>query len=276
MIHLAILDVEGVIAGAGGSQYPWPLAEMAELRALLEELALPCVLCTGRQVPYGEAVIQALNLFQPLPETRRRHAATAAGVPLLGWPSILENGGYLYDPLAKRPLPHPALTPEALERLQQIRVEVLLPLMRATGAHLDAGKDHCLSINPPPAAPGSRERLPTAEFRPLVDQALAAFQDWVEVKHSASAIDITPRGVSKASAVRTLLAWTGLPPEAILGVGDTQADAEWLRLPGLAAAPANGRDALPGLDYYSPHESTAGLIDILHWARAGVRIGGLR
>jgi hydroxymethylpyrimidine pyrophosphatase-like HAD family hydrolase len=266
MLRLAILDVEGVITGAGGSQYPWPLAEMGELRALLEELVLPCILCTGRQVPYGEAVIQALNLFQPLPEAMRRHAQAVSGERLLGWPSILENGGYLYDPLAKRPIPHPALTRETVERLRQLRAEMLLPLMRATGATLDVGKDHCLSINPPPAAPGSRERMSTAEFRPVVDQALAPFQEWLEVKHSASAIDITPRAVSKASAVQVVLEWTGVGPKEVLGVGDTAADAEWLRLVGLPAAPANGRAALPCLAYYSPEESTRGLLDIFRWA----------
>src|SRR5947208_4247825 len=66
MIRLLVLDVEGVITLAGGSQYPWPLEEMLAVRRALATASFGCILCTGRQVPYGEAVIQALDLFRPL------------------------------------------------------------------------------------------------------------------------------------------------------------------------------------------------------------------
>ena len=69
--------------------------------------------------------------------------------------------------------------------------------MEESGAHLDVGKHFCLSINPPPLAPGSRERHATGDFLPVVEQALAPYRAEVEVAHSASAIDITPRGVSR-------------------------------------------------------------------------------
>src|SRR5207245_7524598 len=68
MIRLLVLDVEGVITLPGGSQYPWPLEEMLSVRRALAEAPFGCILCTGRQVPYGEAVIQALDLFRPLPQ----------------------------------------------------------------------------------------------------------------------------------------------------------------------------------------------------------------
>src|SRR5205807_4442000 len=122
---------------------------------------------------YGEAVIQALDLFRALPADAAAHARTGVAPALQGWPSILENGGYLYDPLAKRPVPHPAIAPETRRLLRAIRKEALEPLMEETGAHLDVGKDFCLSVNPPPVAPGSRERQATAAFLPVVQHALA-------------------------------------------------------------------------------------------------------
>src|SRR4051794_22653794 len=221
MIRLLVLDVEGVITLPGGSQYPWPLEEMLAVRRSLAEASFGCILCTGRQVPYGEAVIQALDLFQPLSADGAAPASRTGAPALQGWPSILENGGYLYDPLAKRPFPHPAITPATQRLLREIRDRVLDPLMEESGAHLDVGKHFCLSINPPPAAPGSRERQATAAFLPVVAQALAPYRDAVEVAHSASAIDVTPRGVSKASALRVVMEWTGLRREEVAGVGDT-------------------------------------------------------
>lgn len=267
VVRLIILDIEGVVTDAGGSQFPWPLREMAEARRLLEEAPVPCVLCSGRQVPYGEAVAQALNLFRPLSHEARTAAWERSAPELLGWPSVLENGAYLYDAVQKRPIPHPALTPERIQRLHTLRAERIDPLVARTGANLDVGKDFCISINPPPAGPGTRERQPTVAFRAVVEDVLADALDEVEIKHSASAIDITPGGVSKASGVRVAMEWTGLSPDEVLGVGDTIADQEWLAGVGWTATPANGRAALPGLKYYAAGDSTAGLIEILQRLR---------
>jgi len=273
MIRLLILDVEGVVVLPGGSQQPWPLEELLEVRRSLAASPLACVLCTGRQSPYGEAVIQCLDLFAPLPEAVRSGVRTRSGLDLLAWPSVLEHGACLYDPLAKRPSPHPALTPDRIEALQQLRAERLLPLARETGAQFEVGKDFCVSLNPPPVRPGSSERRPIGEFRLQVDQAVRGYEALVEVSHSASAVDLTPRGVSKASAVRLLLEWTGLAPEEVAGVGDTAADAAWLQEVGWRAAPANGREALPGLDYYAEAEVASGLLQILERLRACGYVG---
>jgi len=267
MISLVILDVEGVITRPGGSHQPWPLEDILEVRRFLEQSPLACSLCTGRQEPYGEAMIQTLSLFKPLPEPQRRRAMDISGQRLLGWPSVLENGAYLYDPIAKRPIPHPALTPERLRGLQRLQSEVLAPLVTDTGAQFEPGKDFCVSINPPLTGSGSGDRESTDSFRPIVEAAIWDYLDEVEIKHSASAVDITPRGVSKASAVRQVLEWTGLAPEEVLGVGDTRADEAWLEEVGWRAAPANGRDQLSGMHYYAPREVTQGLLDILQRAQ---------
>ena len=268
MIQLLILDVEGVITLPGGGQYPWPLDDLLAVRNFMKSAPLATVLCTGRQQPYGEAVIQALNLFTRLPEPVAARVRERGGPELTAWPSIMENGAYFYDPLAKRPLPHPDLTPERVQRLHRLRAEVLIPLAARTGAVVEAGKDFSASVNPPPLAPGSTERQPMEAFGAEVRAGLGEFAADVEVKCSASAVDITPVGISKASAVRRLLEWTGLTPDAVLGVGDTRADEAWLAEIGWRAAPANGRENLPGLDFYAPGEVAAGLLQILQEAAA--------
>ncbi len=268
MIRFVILDVEGVIALPGGSQHPWPLEEMLAIRRFLRQSPLACGLCTGRQEPYGEAVVQALDLFFPLPEEVQERVRSIGGPSLLAWPSILENGAYLYDPIAKTPLPHPALTAEHRRVLRQLVVEALEPLAARTGALIEAGKDLSVSLNPPLIPQGAGARETTESFRPQVDAAVGAFAEWIEVKHSHSAIDITARGISKASAVRQLLDWTGLRPDEVLGVGDTQADEAWLQEVGWRAAPSNGREALPGMHYYSPFPVASGLLEILEQLRS--------
>lgn len=262
-IRLVILDVEGVLTPAGGGEHPWDLAALLRVRTLLADRGTPAVLCTGRQAPYGEAVIQALSLFSPLPEAVRSRMIQESGEAFLSWPSVTENGGILYDPLAKRPVPHPALTQEKIAALRRLRAEVLEPLARRTGAVVEVGKEFCVSLNPPLLAAGSPERQSTDEFRPAVDQACAGWEELVEIRHSRSAIDVTPRGISKVSAVELLLRWSGMTPDEVLGVGDTPADAQWLAAVGNRAAPANGRAHLPGLDFYATGEGPDGLLEIL-------------
>ena len=262
-IQLVILDVEGVLSPAGGGEHPWDLPALLQVRDFLADRGTPAVLCTGRQAPYGEAVIQALSLFFPLPDEVRTRMRTESGEAFLSWPSITENGGILYDPLAKRPVPHPTLSPEKIAALRRLRTELLEPLARQTGAVVEAGKEFCVSLNPPLLAANSPERQSTASFRLEVDQACADWQELIDIRHSHSAIDVTPRGISKASAVELLLRWSGLLPSEVLGVGDTPADAQWLAVVGKRAAPANGRAYLPGLDYYAPGEGPEGLAEIL-------------
>lgn len=263
MVRLILLDVEGVIALPGGSQMPWPLETLLEIRRVLARAPAGVGLCTGRQEPYGEALVQALSLFRPLPAEVRDRVREVSGESLVSWPSIMENGAYYYDPMAKRAFPHPALTPERVAVLHRIRAELVVPFVRATGALLEAGKDFSLSLNPPLLSPEGTERQLPVDFRPVVEEALSTCADLLEIHHTHSAIDITPRGVSKAIAVETLLEWTCLQPNEVLGVGDTRADEKWLKLIGWRAAPANGREALPGLEYYSPFEVADGLLDIL-------------
>ncbi len=261
-VRLVILDIEGVITRAGGSHEPWPFEYIVALRNLIGHTPLAVVLCSGRQVPYGEAMVQALGLLRRLPAGIRQRVA-ARGLGFAGWPSVLENGAYLYDALGRSAIALPSAHPGALEDLPRLRRDLLVPLMEETGATFEPGKDVCISINPPPVRPGAIERVPTDEFRPVVDERLRGHDSLIEVSHSKSAIDITPKGISKATGVSHLLDCLGLDPDEVLGVGDTQADAAWLSLLRWQATPSNGREALPDVAYHAPHADARGLLDIL-------------
>ncbi len=268
-VSLIVLDVEGVITRAGGSQQAWSLVDMLDVRTALADLGIPCVLCTGRQVPYGEAVIQALDLYFAMPRSVAERVREVSGQALLGWPSIAENGCYLYDPVTKCPAKHPALTEQRTHELLRLRAETLAPLVASSGAQFEAGKDFCVSVNPPLVVGGGGQRQSAAEYRRLVEASAGPLLASVEVANSMSAVDLTPKGISKAAGVQLLMEWTGTPPAEVLGVGDSTADQGWLDLVGYRAAPSNGREHLLGLHYCSPLPEARGLIDIL--SRVGSR-----
>lgn len=264
-LRLVVLDIEGVLTPAGANEaWDWP--RLGALRCLLEGLPIAGALCSGRQVSFGEALLYYLNLLRPLPEVLGARFAAHFGRALRGWPSILENGAFFFDPLARMALTYPPLAANAelqgAFRDVRRRVE---ELRQTTGAELEPGKMWCLSLNPP-FVPGGETRVPIADFAALVMDKLSTYQrqGYIAITHSVSAVDITPAGVSKAAAIAFLLAASGLAPAEVLGVGDSEADAAWLGLVGTRATPANGSAALdPLLHYRSLYPTVTGTLDIL-------------
>lgn len=63
----------------------------------------PLVFCTGRQIPYLECVDQLTKAFFP------------------NFPSVAENGAFLYDVARNEVFLNPAITNEARELLRDIR-----------------------------------------------------------------------------------------------------------------------------------------------------------
>jgi hydroxymethylpyrimidine pyrophosphatase-like HAD family hydrolase len=265
MVNVIITDIEGVLTSSEGSQSPWSLESLLKIRNFIHERKrnIVCILCSGRPTPYGEALIQALDLFFALPKEEAINALNMWKPELISWPSIFENGTCFYDPLAKRVINNPDMTKKQFENIRQIRERVVPDLIRKTGAQLEAGKIFCISVNPPFKNSHEKERISTDDFRPSVEDFLRAFKDDVDISNSISAIDITPKGITKASAVKFLLRNIFVSPEEVLGIGDSSADEDWLKIVGWSATPANGRNKLPSVHFCSPYETTEGFLDII-------------
>jgi hydroxymethylpyrimidine pyrophosphatase-like HAD family hydrolase len=265
MIRLVVSDAEGVLAPAEGSHIPWNLEGLLKVRQFINDGKenIICILCTGRQSAYSEALIQALGLFFEFPENESKKFQSIWNTELFSWPSIVENGTCFYDPMAKRVIPNPEMTKTQIESIKEIQSEVIPLLVEKTKCQVEAGKNFSVSLNPPIVSYGPTTRVPVTEFFLVVKESLREFQNTIEIKHSASAVDIVPKGISKASAVKFLLDNTGMDPLSVLGIGDTEADKEWLKLVGWSATPANGREKLKDVHYVSPYEEERGLLDIL-------------
>lgn len=260
-IKQVIFDIDGVLTPSGSEG--WNMLGLRRLRALMKKTPLIYTLCSGRQSGYAIAIIQALELFHEFRQEVAEHFADKwGGVRLQAWPCIIENGGIFYDPLAKRGMPNPELARKHVKTLQEIKTMVVPTLIRDHGCVEESGKDFCISVNPPLKEGHADRRVDIKEFFSVVCGALHEYEDFIEISYSESAVDITPKGISKASAVSFMLKNTGLTPEEVLGIGDSTGDMAWLSLVGSTAAPANGSDTLI-VDYRSPYTITDGVYDIL-------------
>jgi hydroxymethylpyrimidine pyrophosphatase-like HAD family hydrolase len=179
-------------------------------------------------------------------------------------PAIFENGCGLYfpdGPLFEEYEWHPVLRDPAVLELHSEVKTALTEVSQKTGARRVIGKEVLLSYHPKP--PMSVQTL-----RGLIDDALSSKRLVASVTHSASSVDVSPQGIDKGAGLRWLIDRLNQPEHFDLartaGIGDSDTDASFLRICGLAAVPANADEHTKNLArYQSPMEAAAGVVDII-------------
>jgi HAD superfamily hydrolase (TIGR01484 family) len=238
-LRLIVVDVDGCLTRGEAQPLDFRVLErVAEFNARAQaNPAVPAVtLCTGRQEPYVEVLMQAIGAF---------------------WPGIYENGGGLYFPQAYRFIENPLISPDTRQALGHVKEILRQEVIEQGLGYLQPGKEVSLSVYPVPSTP-------LEQLRRVVQQAVRPYAAWYTTDESATCVDVIPVGVNKGTGVRWLSAETGVPLSQIGGVGDSPGDLTFLTLVGLAAAPANATpEVKTHVDYVSPFEDGEGLIDIL-------------
>jgi HAD superfamily hydrolase (TIGR01484 family) len=234
-----VVDVDGCLTPGEGQ--PWnfeALKYIAQLnRAAQEDAAqLAVTLCTGRQEPYVEVLMQAIDAHLP---------------------GIYENGGGLYFPREYRFIENPLITSTMRETLADIKTILRREIVKTGLGYFQPGKEVSLTLYP-------LERVSVRELYLAVAQALDAFDAEYTVQASVSCVDCTPAGVDKGDGVRWLSRETGIPLGQMGGIGDSASDLKFLNIVGRSAAPANAADEVKAVvDYVSPYEDGDGVVDIL-------------
>lgn len=237
-ISLIVLDIDGVVTdGEAASLDLSFLARLATINAAAREDGRnPAVtLCTGRPAPYLEVMLQAIDGRLP---------------------GVFENGAGLYLPQEYEFLAHPLLASNG-SRMAAVRQKLEAGLVEPGRAFIQPGKIHTLTLF-------AQEPTRTDQLRQLAAHALGTLADQVELVYSTSCLNILPRGIDKGKGIEFLASKTGIAPEAMLGVGDSDVDLPFLSLVGRSAAPANACAAVKStVDYVSPHRTSQGVMDIL-------------
>ena len=241
-MKLIVLDIDGVLSK--GEAYPFEprlIARLADLnrRARNGEEVPAITLNTGRPSPYVEAVMQAIDGWQP---------------------ALYESGAGLYFPQTYQFKAAPTLTPTHLLKLR-VAVERLDRVVVQSGrAYWQPGKSVCYTLfaHPP---------LTIADLMPEVEAIVAKVSAEFVVTPASLALNIHPMGIDKSAGLQWLAHVTGIDPGEMGGVGDSAGDVDFLRWVGYSAAPANATDGVKAVvGYVSAHPNTAGLHDILdHW-----------
>jgi HAD superfamily hydrolase (TIGR01484 family) len=249
-VRLAVVDVDGCLTPGEASDWNWKaLQAIHDLnrRARQGEPVPAVTLCTGRQQPYVEVLMQAIGAYLP---------------------GIYENGCGLYFPDGYRFIEHPSITAGVREALAAAKAALRRQVVAPGLGYFQPGKEASLTLYPLPGTSVGR-------LHQAVTDALSSFPfpfprghdviDKVTVQASASCVDVTPAGIDKGAGVRWLSEEIGVPLACIGGIGDSPSDLRFLRLVGRSAAPANAAAEVKGaVGYVSPYEDGDGVVEILH------------
>jgi hydroxymethylpyrimidine pyrophosphatase-like HAD family hydrolase len=132
-------------------------------------------------------------------------------------------------------------------------------LVQTGKAYWQPGKTVCYTLFAhPPLTIADIER----EAKAVVAQYSANFT----ITSAVIALNIHPTHINKGSGITWLAQVTGIELATMGGVGDSAVDADFLRMIGYPAAPANATDDVKAaVKYVSPYNIAAGLHDILDY-----------
>jgi hydroxymethylpyrimidine pyrophosphatase-like HAD family hydrolase len=193
-------------------------------------------LCTGRPLPYAEAIGRLLgNVSLPI---------------------ICEMGVWLYDPRDNGYLFDPSISPRDLEAVADLTRwirETLVP----EGVVIQPGKTASLSLWHP-----DTERL--MALKPRIATALVE-RGWpFRLGSSVAWLNLELQQVGKGSGIRRLMAHTGLDKARLAGIGDTWGDVAIREHVAFFACPHNADPRLKAVaDYVASAEEVHGVIEIL-------------
>lgn len=202
------------------------------------------VLCTGRGAEYVQPLSQVLGIM-------------SEGE----FPSIMENGSYLYYPSTRRMIRHPALAGKD-SLIAAVKATLIRTLVDRGRGSIIPGKEGSVSLRPP-------DRITAFAFVSEVRAVLSGdMLDQVFISYSTAAVDVTVRGVDKGSALELFFRETGVPSASILMIGDSNNDLPIMGVAGYVACPKNATEAVKETviscgGFVSDQEGTDGVIDII-------------
>lgn len=247
-LKLVVSDIDGCLSVDKG--IPFDPSAMAALREHQdragEGVGLPITLCSGRGQPYMEAIGQFLGITEPM---------------------ICEAGSMLFDPRDDSVTLNPSITEDHLEAMKELRKKLRLSF-KGRNIRFEIGKEICLSINPFPFPMGSEELENAVEglLQETIDLAEGGL---FHISRSSCSVDVTPKGVDKASGIAMLSERIGVSPDEMVGIGDSYNDLSFLNTVGSSACPNNAVQIIKDLvQYVSPERHILGVLDIIaHYSR---------
>lgn len=221
MIELFVSDIDGCLSEP---YRPFDGPRLQELAAYVRvagpvggEGALPAFsICSGRSLPYVEAMTQVLGLQVPV---------------------LFEAGAGRYDPETARVTWHPGFTVEVEAAIAQVRRWMIRECLPGSTLMFDYSKRTQAGL----AGAASGE---IAACLPRVEAYLTRRFPKLCAFHTAISIDVMAAHITKQEGLHWLGAHLGCRMEHTAYIGDSNGDLGALQAVGYSFAPANATEAV--------------------------------
>ncbi|MEX0773437.1 MAG: HAD hydrolase family protein [Balneolales bacterium] len=222
MVKLFVLDIDGCIT------FPFVTPEWdvikkirdLQARSREDEQVPELSICTGRPLPYAEAVAQWLDIRKPI---------------------IFESGGGLFDPKKYHIEWSKHLDNDILDQMGEIKEWVereIIPNFKGSilevGKHMDVG---LISMDPDQVL----------EIYKLVKPQIEKKYTNYVVHRTDVSVNIILEASNKGSGLLQLADYTGIPLQSMAYIGDSSGDVAALEISGTAFAPANATEEVKEL-----------------------------
>lgn len=218
MIKLFITDLDGCISMPFVPPQWDVITELKELneRSKTEAVIPPLTICTGRPMPYAEAVYQWLGMYKPF---------------------LFESGGGVYDMSENRLHWHPTFDKERELELGAIKsylkenyIDKYPNTIPEFAKFTDSG-----IINQQPKV--------IDEMYPGIKEYVEEHHPNFEVHYTPVSINVISKSTNKGEGIKFLCKLLDLDLEEVAFIGDTGGDRPGLEIVGKAFAPDNAMDS---------------------------------
>lgn len=214
MIKLFITDLDGCISMPFVPPKWDVITEIKKLNELskTDETIPPMTICTGRPMPYAEAVYQWLGMYKPY---------------------LFESGGGVYDMSENRLHWHPTFTEERERELQELKVFLRENFINKYPNTIPEFAKHTDSgiINQNPAV--------IQKMYPLIKEYVSANYPNFEVHYTDVSINVISKSTNKGEGIKFLCGLMNLDLKEVAFIGDTGGDRPGLEIVAKPFAPIN-------------------------------------
>ncbi|MBX7244487.1 MAG: HAD hydrolase family protein [Candidatus Sumerlaeaceae bacterium] len=212
-VRLFVADIDGCLSGGSTTQYSVEMIEKLQHanRASRTDPAVPAVtFCTGRPQPYVECLIQATHGYKS---------------------ALCEGGALFFDPVNHLVHTHPSFGPREQKLLSELRAMVARELVNDQVMFEPGKVTHITLILAPPLRP--------PDLIGKAEEIAGRFGETFMVEQTRVCVHILFRHLHKGTGIEWLSEHTGIGPSEMAGIGDAGPDIPFLKMMGVACAPAN-------------------------------------
>ncbi len=239
MIKLFITDLDGCITDpfVTPDWKTFSKVRQLNLNSHFDFNIPPLTICTGRPMPYAEAMAQILGIRLPF---------------------LFESGGGMYDVEKNELTWNPALTKEREDEVVEIKAwakEHLIERFPSSIAEFAKFTDIGV-INPDSSV--------IYKSRDLAEEFISANYPHFEVHFTEVSVNIILKKANKGEGIKMICEHLGFDLSEVAYIGDSSGDIPGLKIVKLPFAPANASPPVKEITHVLKGKSTDGVLEAYH------------